>query len=118
MESHQQPLVGPRVVCVRGPSRSGKTTVVTRLVEHFERMGVRVAWVKRTHHLLDLPEKSTGRIWATRPSAMVVHATDRLQVTLPPAPDRLSALLSHVPANVDLVLLETHEPEPYPTILS
>jgi formylmethanofuran dehydrogenase subunit E len=80
--------------------------------------GVRVAYLKRTHHLLDLPEKSSGRIWANRPAAMVLRATDRLQVTLPPGEGSPGDLLAHVPGDADIVLLETHEPEPYPTILS
>lgn len=80
--------------------------------------GVNVAYLKRTHHLLDLPEKSSGRIWSHGPAAMVLRATDRLQVTLPPGEGLAAGLLAHVPASVDLVLLETHEPEPYPTILS
>jgi formylmethanofuran dehydrogenase subunit E len=80
--------------------------------------GVKAAYLKRTHHLLDLPEKSSGRIWANGPAAMVLRATDRLQVTLPPGEGAAGDLLAHVPVDADMILLETHEPEPYPTILS
>ena len=110
--------IGPQVVCVRGPSRSGKTTMCQLLIGALQEQGVNVAYLKRTHHLLDLPEKSSGRIWAQEPAAMVLRATDRLQVTLPPGGSLAADLLAHVPAAASLVLLETHEPEPYPTILS
>lgn len=111
-------LIGPQVVCVRGPSRSGKTTMCQLLTGALQTKGVKVAYLKRTHHLLDLPEKSSGRIWSQGPAAMVLRATDRLQVTLPSGEGTAKDLLAHVPGDADLVLLETHEPEPYPTILS
>ncbi|MBE0608230.1 MAG: molybdopterin-guanine dinucleotide biosynthesis protein MobB [Dehalococcoidia bacterium] len=111
-------LIGPQVVCVRGPSRSGKTTMCQLLIGALAERGVKAAYLKRTHHLLDLPEKSSGRIWANGPTAMVLRATDRLQVTLPPGEGTAADLLAHVPGDADIVLLETHEPEPYPTILS
>jgi formylmethanofuran dehydrogenase subunit E len=111
-------LIGPQVVCVRGPSRSGKTTMCQLLIAALADSGVKAAYLKRTHHLLDLPEKSSGRIWANGPAAMVLRATDRLQITLPPGDGLPGDLLAHVPADADIVLLETHEPEPYPTILS
>jgi molybdopterin-guanine dinucleotide biosynthesis protein MobB len=111
-------LFDPLVVCVRGPSGSGKTRMVELLVQQFEGQGVRVAYVKRSHHLLDLPEKGSGRVWAAAPSAMVLRASDRLQVTLPPGDGAAVSLIGQLPAGIDLVLLETHNPEPYPTVLS
>ncbi len=110
--------IGPVVVCIRGPSRSGKTTMVTRLVPLLAAAGVRVAYVKRTHHLLDLPEKSSGRVWAAEPAAMVIRAPDRVQVTLPAGDASAREVLRHVPREADVVLLETHQPEPYPTVLA
>jgi formylmethanofuran dehydrogenase subunit E len=106
------------VVCVRGPSRSGKTELIRRLTEIFAARDVNVAYLKRTHHPLDLPGKGTARVWQAGPAAMVIHGVDRLQVTLPAEGRDAASLLSHVPADVDLVLLETHNPEPFPTVLA
>lgn len=111
-------LCGPVVIAVRGPSRSGKTAMVEKLVAESQLEGWRVAWIKRTHHQLDLPEKSSGRVWATSPAAMVVYSPDRLQLTVPPVSADSAELLKRVPDGIDLVLLETHAPEPFPTILS
>lgn len=108
---------GPVVVCVRGPSRSGKSTVCQALIGMM-RDSCHVAWIKRTHHELDLPHKSSGRIWAESPAAMVVYSPDRLQVTIPPVSPEPESLIAALPDETDLVLLETHEFEPYPALVS
>jgi formylmethanofuran dehydrogenase subunit E len=110
--------VGPLVICVRGPSRSGKTALTERLVTRLESDGLRVAYLKRSHHILDLPEKASGRVWERRPAAMVLRAADRLQLTVPPADTSVEGLLAILPHHIDVVLLETHTPEPYPTVLA
>lgn len=92
--------------------------MATLLIPLLGRLGARVAYVKRTHHLLDLPTKSSGRVWEAGPAAMVIRAPDRLQVTLPPGEERAADVLGHVPREADVVLLETHQPEPYPSIVA
>ena len=111
-------ITGPVIVAVRGPSRSGKTALVERLIAEAHAVGWKVAWVKRTHHQIDLPEKASGRVWATGPAAMVIHASDRVQVTRPSCPPESATVLAQVPEGVDLILLETHTAESFPTILS
>ncbi len=120
MESANSPAAfpGPVVICVRGPSRSGKTSVCERLIAALEPRGVRVAYLKRTHHDLDLPGKASGRAWLRGPSAMVMRAPDRLQLTVPPGDASPRELLDVLPPGIDLVLFETHTHEPFPTILS
>ena len=98
--------IGPQVICVRGPSRAGKTTTCELIISALNAHGLKVAYVKRTPHLLDLPEKSSGRVWERGPSAMVMYASDRLQLTLPPgggtAEELVAALLPPLPvANHD-----------------
>lgn len=113
----QQPWE-PIVVCVRGPSRSGKTAFCERILRAFEGSATHIAYIKRTHHSLDLPEKSSGRIWAAVPDAMVIRTPERLQLSLPPGPADAASLVRLLPPEIDLVLLETHSPEAYPTVLS
>lgn len=109
---------GLPVVCVRGPSRSGKTSVCERLIPFLAERNVRAAWVKRTHHQLDLPHKASTRIWTAGPVAMAVRTSDRVQLTLPPASGDVTELLATLPQGVDVVLLETHSPEPFPAIVA
>lgn len=111
-------IIGPAVVAIRGPSRSGKTALSERLVLALSARGLRVAWLKRTHHAVDLPGKSSGRVWAAGPAATALRAGDRLQVTLPPGSTDPEAMLAVLPGDLDVVLLETHEPALFPTILS
>lgn len=116
---HARDLSLPPVLAIRGPSRSGKSTMVERLVPLLRERGVTAAYLKHTHHDLDLPAKASGRIWSGRPDAMVLVAPDRLQVTLPaPGAPTVEAMLAALPAGIDVALLETHSPQPYPTLLS
>jgi molybdopterin-guanine dinucleotide biosynthesis protein MobB len=108
----------PPIVCIRGPSGSGKTALCQRLIGALGRDGERVGYVKRTHHPLDLPHKASSRIWTSGAAAMVLRSTDRIQVTLPDGESTVEELVALLPADITLVLLETHEPEPYPSILS
>lgn len=108
----------PAVVCVRGPSGSGKTALIEQLIARLTDAGLCVAYVKRTHHALDLPAKGSGRVWAAGPAAMVIHGVDRVQVTLPPGEATAERLLAWVPPEIDVVLFETHTPERYPTVLA
>lgn len=112
------PRNAPAVVCVRGPSRSGKTAVVVELVPRLQVLGLKVAYLKRTHHPLDLPEKASGRVWVQVPAAMVIRTPDRVQVTTPAGGAEPGDLLAHLPPGIDIALLETHSPEPYPTLLA
>lgn len=118
MEGSRPLVPGPVVVCVRGPSRSGKTAIVERLVAAFGTRDIRAGYAKRTHHLLDLPEKASGRVWSRGPAAMALAAVDRVQVTLPPSSHDAGAVLSVLPGDLELIFLETHSPEDYPTIRS
>ena len=118
VEHTSRHAIGPVVVCVRGRSRSGKTALIERLVPLLAERGVRTAYVKRTHHELDLPEKASGRVWRAEPDAMLIQTPDRLQLTLPREEASVGDLVGSIPGDVDLVLLETHTPEAYPTILS
>lgn len=110
--------IGPVVVCVRGRSRSGKTALIERLIPLMAARGVRTAYVKRTHHELDLPEKASGRVWRAEPAAMAIQTPERLQFTVPRNDLAVAELIGSIPGDVDLVLLETHSHEAYPTILS
>ncbi len=108
----------PTVICVRGPSRSGKTAVCEQLAEALESHGYRTAYIKRTHHPLDLPDKASGRVWSRGPSAMVILTPDRLQVTTRPVEPTAERLLNALPPGIDVALFETHTAEDFPTVLS
>lgn len=111
-------IVGPVVIAVRGPSGSGKTAMCQRLVGDFAARGIRTGWIKRTHHAIDVQGKSSDRVWSAGPAATVLRGSDRLQLTLPAGAPEFETLLAVLPGDLDVVLFETHQPAPYPTILS
>lgn len=111
-------VTGPVTLAVRGPSRSGKTALCERLVDALGEQGLLVAWVKRTHHAVDTPGKASDRIWARSPAATLLRADDRLLVTSAPPSTAAADIMAALPIPVDVVLLETHEPEAFPTVLS
>ncbi len=117
-EPADRKLTGPVVIGVRGPSRSGKTALCERLITALSSYGLRTGWVKRTHHLVDSPGKASDRVWKTGPAATALRASDRLQVTLPPGSTCPDDIIKSMPADLDVVLVETHERVDYPTILS
>lgn len=89
-----------------------------RLVSRLGGRGFRVAWLKRTHHAVDAPGKSSDRVWLARPSATMLRAADRLAITLPVCSDEASDMLEALPGDFDVVLFETHQPLEFPTLLS
>ena len=111
-------LTGPVTIAVRGPSHSGKTALCERLVEALNSKGLLVAWMKRTHHNVDTPGKASDRIWQRSPAVTLLRSDDRLLVTSAPGSTKPTDILAASPVAVDVVLLETHEPEPFPTVLS
>lgn len=117
-ESGAPLITGPVILGVRGPSRSGKTALCELLVRALGERGLLVAWAKRTHHAVDLPGKSSDRIWAESPAVTLLRSDDRLAITTHPGSRNAVELAAASPVAVDVVLLETHEPEPFPTILS
>jgi formylmethanofuran dehydrogenase subunit E len=116
--ANHAPLVGPRVFAVRGPSHSGKTALCERLVRTLGAEGLRVGWVKRTHHAVDTAGKASDRIWSAGPAVSALRADDRLVLTQDAGSAEPVDMLSKLPGDLDVVLLETHEPADYPTILS
>ena len=111
-------ITGPITIAVRGPSHSGKTALCERLVEALGARGLLVAWVKRTHHIVDTPGKASDRIWQRSPAVTLLRSDDRLVVSSAPGSTKPADILGASPVAVDAVLLETHEPEPFPTVLS
>lgn len=116
--SAAQTITGPAILAVRGPSRSGKTALCERLVESLGAMGLQVAWLKRTHHAIDTPGKASDRIWGRGPAITLLRSDDRLLVTSPAGSPKVADILAASPVDVDVVLVETHEAEPFPTVLS
>lgn len=105
------------VICIRGPSGSGKTSLIETLIPVLARDGLRVGFLKRSHHRLDTAGKDSDRVAGVGAAAVLLHDAGGAALFRQAGAD-LPALLGLLPADLDLALIETFRPERYPVILS
>jgi molybdopterin-guanine dinucleotide biosynthesis adapter protein len=107
---------GPIVVQIVGYKKSGKTTLVCRLVEHFSAMGMKVATIKHDAHGFepDVPgtdswkHRQSGARW----SAVVSPARTAYFEERESDADELIARMK----DAGIVLLEGFKRKPYPKL--
>jgi len=107
-----------KAVAVVGPSDSGKTVLVCRLVEWFQAQGLTVAVLKHSHHLnLEDDAKDTGRYRLAGARNVALAAPGLLQITwsLPGDPSAEEVLAAWAP-DVDLILVEGYKSSTLPKI--
>ncbi len=105
-----------------GRKNSGKTTLVTELVEHLTRQGLNVGTVKHTHHRheLDTPGKDSHRHRAAGARVVGILSPDLNAVFFRPgeehdAPQRYD-VMAPMFAQCDLVIVEGHSHTTAPKI--
>ncbi|GAB4442228.1 MAG: molybdopterin-guanine dinucleotide biosynthesis protein B [Anaerolineae bacterium] len=109
----------PPIVAIIGKSKSGKTTLIEKLIAHFRQRGYRVATIKHHFHTdktLDTPGKDTWR-HAQAGAEQVVIISPLTTVTFsypptPPTPQQVAARL----AGFDLILAEGFSQAALPAI--
>lgn len=109
-----------KVIGIAGYKKSGKTTLVERLVAEFTTRGLTVATVKHAHHAFDIDHKGRDS-WRHRAAGAheVAIVSDRMWAIIHPLraePEpRLDEILAKM-APSDLVLIEGYKRESYPKI--
>lgn len=99
----------PPLVSIVGKSKTGKTTLLEKLVRELKSRGYRIATIKHTHHALgvDEPGKDSWRHLQAGSIATIVSATDKIVLTKPiedePSLDELARLLGE---DYDIILTE------------
>ena len=106
----------PTVICLRGPSGSGKTTLAEQLLVALRAAGLRVGFVKRSHHVLDVQGKDSARL-AVAGAAAVVQGVDGAAL-FHAGGAGLPDLLKLLPSDTEVALVETFRPERYPVVLA
>ncbi len=114
------PVLTP-IVCIVGKKKSGKTTLVEKLVRCFRRRGYRVGTIKHAPHGFDLPEDpgDSGRHARAGAVTTVVAAPDMLSLTRRSAAGTLDISLERVRSlvtDVDLVIVEGYKEAACPKI--
>ena len=107
-----------KAVAFVGPSNSGKTELICRLLQWFRGQAVRVAVLKHSHKLeVADAEKDTGRYRRAGGRLVALAAPGLLQVTRTfPQEPPLAAILAELAPEADLILVEGYKSSDLPKI--
>jgi molybdopterin-guanine dinucleotide biosynthesis protein MobB len=107
----------PPIVSIIGKSKSGKTTLIERLIGELKSRGYRVATIKHTHHKLSLdePGKDSWRHIQAGSEATVI-STDDNTVLIKPAETSLEQLARLIGEDYDIILTEGFKTSDAPKI--
>ena len=114
------PSAKPPVVGIAGWKKSGKTTLITRLIEEFTRRGVKVASIKHAHHAFQIDAEDTDSAKHRRAGAISVAIVSGSRWALVnelrgAAEPSLEAVVAALPP-CDLILVEGYKSAPIPKI--
>ena len=118
LQTMNQGTPPPKAVAIVGPSNSGKTELICRLVGWFQAQGLKVAVLKHSHHLhLGDTGKDTGRYRQAGARSVALAAPGFLQITrsLPADPTVEQVLAAWAP-DADLILVEGYKSSSLPKI--
>lgn len=109
-----------RIFGVTGWKNSGKTTLVTRLIEEFTRRGLRVAAIKHAHHQFDVDHegRDTYKMREAGARQVAISSPTRwalmceLENEVEPSFNELVSRLGPC----DLIMVEGYKDEPFPKI--
>jgi molybdopterin-guanine dinucleotide biosynthesis protein B len=99
----------PPIVCIVGRPKSGKTTLITKLISEFKRRGYKVATIKHVAHefKLDTPGKDSWQHSQAGSECVILSSPHQVaifqNVDHDLSPDELAQL---IPINFDIVLAE------------
>jgi len=107
-----------KALAVVGPSNSGKTDLICRLLEWFSAQGIRAAVLKHTHHQqIGDDGKDTGRYRQAGARLVALAAPGLLQITRSSAEEPpLDAILAELAPGADLILVEGYKTSDLPKI--
>ena len=112
------PAPRDKAIAIVGPSNSGKTGLICRLLEWFAARQLKVAVLKHSHHEhLGDEAKDTGRYRQAGSRLVALAAPGLLQITRsglkePP----LAAILAELAPDADLILVEGYKSSDLPKV--
>ncbi len=109
----------PPIVSIVGNSKSGKTTLIEKLIRELKSRGYRVATIKHTPQgmTFDEPEKDSWRHIQAGSEATVISSQDRMVLIKPVAPDTtLDEIAPLFGEDYDIILAEGFKQDKAPKI--
>jgi molybdopterin-guanine dinucleotide biosynthesis protein B len=109
----------PPIVSIIGRSKSGKTTLVEKLITELSSRGYRVATVKHTPHGMsfDKPDKDSWRHLQAGSVAAVASSEDKIAFIRPVAPPKtLDGIARILGEDCDLILAEGFKHDDAPKV--
>ena len=101
------------VISFVGYSKSGKTTLLEKVVPELKSRGYRVAFIKHTHHDtfdIDLPGKDTWRLSQAGSDVIVISSAEKLAVIEKVSEELyLNKIVEVIADKVDVVLTEGYK---------
>ena len=101
------------VISFVGYSKSGKTTLLEKVVPELKSLGYRVAFIKHTHHTnfdIDLPGKDTWRLSQAGSDVMVISSAEKLAIIQKVSEELyLNQILELIADKVDVILTEGYK---------
>ncbi len=111
----------PRIFSIAAPSGTGKTTLITRLLEHLRTRGVRVGAVKSDAHGVDLDTegKDTHRMRSAGAETTGLISRDQIAIFRDPAKPEVSLekLIDLFFSDLDIVIAEGFRSHGFPTVV-
>ena len=106
-----------QIIAVVGKSKSGKTTLIERLIPEIKKRGYKVGSVKHAHHGFDIDQKGKDsyRHRAAGADVVVVASPDEIAMVKKIEHDSLDNLAAFF-GGVDLVLVEGYKRTKHPKI--
>ena len=109
----------PSIISIVGRSKSGKTTLIEKLIQELKSRGYRVATIKHAPHgtTLDKPDKDSWRHIQAGSEATVVTSKDRTMLIKPVATDVTLDEIAHLfGEDYDIILAEGYKQDKAPKI--
>lgn len=101
------------VISFVGYSKSGKTTLLEKVVPELKSQGYRVAFIKHTHHEsfeMDLPGKDTWRLSQAGSDVIVISSAEKLAIIEKVSEEQYLNQIQELIANkVDVILTEGYK---------
>jgi molybdopterin-guanine dinucleotide biosynthesis protein B len=110
----------PPILSVVGKSNSGKTTLISRLIQELKGRGYRIAVIKHHGHATPFDQRGKDTFRHAAAGADIVIGASPVQLAIFRSADgeatRVEDIVSHHAADVDLVLTEGYKRGPFPKI--